>query len=204
MSEETREKILSACARVIARDGLNRFRMQSVASEANVSIGLLAYHFSDRDGLLKAALDQVTINAAARARGSFATAGNETSEATASMPGERLYALLAAEFGAAEKIRDGSIAWNELRAAAVFTPSLSSAVARSTSAWQRAVRDLVAEASPSVSKAEAEESALLLTTLVEGLSSRWLTDQLTVSDVQQALRSALTRFGFVHERDATV
>ncbi|MEB4613100.1 TetR/AcrR family transcriptional regulator, partial [Leucobacter sp. M11] len=60
MAADTRERILASCARVIARTGLARFRMSEVAREAGVSIGLLAYHFGDRDGLLQAALDEVT------------------------------------------------------------------------------------------------------------------------------------------------
>src|SRR5699024_3867109 len=43
MANDARERILGACARSIARSGLRGFRMQDVAREAGVSIGLLAY-----------------------------------------------------------------------------------------------------------------------------------------------------------------
>jgi AcrR family transcriptional regulator len=55
MGNDARERIIEACERVIARGGLRGFRMGDVAREAGVSIGLLSYHFGDRDGLLQAA-----------------------------------------------------------------------------------------------------------------------------------------------------
>lgn len=185
MAEDTRERILGACAGVIASSGLTGFRMSDVAREAGVSIGLLAYHFGDRNGLLQAALDEVTANAARRAG---AVPGADD-------PGARLAALLRSEFGDEPEIRAGSIAWNELRAAAVFDADRAAAVARSTTDWQRQIRDLVTATDPSRSPASAEAAALLLTALVEGLSGRWLTGQLSAASAQAAVDEALASLG---------
>ena len=186
MSNDARERILSACEQTIARSGIRGFRMQDVASAAGVSIGLLAYHFGDRNGLLQAALDHVTERAEDRARLSAA-------ESTAAV---RLSALLCSEFGDEPGVRAGSIAWNELRALAVFEPAQTAAVARSTSAWQLSVRQLVAEAvEDRGSDLDPAAAALMLTALVEGLSGRWLTGQLNASEAQESVREALRALG---------
>lgn len=199
MSEAARDRILDACARVIARNGLRRFRMQDVAREAGVSIGLLPYHFGDRDGLLQAALDRVNAGAADRAR---AEAGDEG-------PRERLRALLLSEFGDDPGVREGSTAWNELRAAAVFEPATAAALARSTAAWQGEVERLVREADPEPCggdpAASARAAALGLTALVEGLSGRWLTGQIGVAQARAAIDAALasTGLGPAEDRDGS-
>ena len=199
MSEGARERILSACTAVIARNGLAGFRMSDVAREAGVSIGLLPYHFGDRDGLLQAALDEVTASATRRA----------DAVPHARTPAARLEALLCSEFGEEEGIRAGSTAWNELRAAAVFDRDRAAAVARSTADWQRDVRELVAaaagdaaagdaaagDAAAGDAAAGAADRALALTALVEGLSGRWLTGQITAEEAQASVRATLAGLG---------
>ncbi|WP_025134018.1 TetR/AcrR family transcriptional regulator [Leucobacter sp. PH1c] len=194
MSEGARERILSACTAVIARNGLAGFRMSDVAREAGVSIGLLPYHFGDRDGLLQAALDEVTASATRRA----------DAVPHARTPAARLEALLCSEFGEEEEIRAGSTAWNELRAAAVFDRDRAAAVARSTADWQRDVRELVAAAAGDAARAAAAagdaaagsaDRALALTALVEGLSGRWLTGQITAEEAQASVRATLAGLG---------
>lgn len=193
MTNDARERILTACEQTIARAGIRGFRMQDVASTAGVSIGLLAYHFGDRDGLLQAALDHVTERAADRA----------THSADATTAATRLAALLCSEFGRDPEIRAGSIAWNELRALAVFEPAQAAAVARSTAAWQRTVHELIAEAvQDRGGDLDPAAAALILTALVEGLSGRWLTGQLSATQAQAAVRGALAGLGLGPESPA--
>ena len=182
MAHDTRDRILHACERSIARSGLSGFRMQDVAREAGVSIGLLSYHFGDRDGLLQAALDHVNASAAARA----------DRVPDRSSPADRLSALLCSEFGDDDGIRDGSIAWNELRAISVFEAPSAAALTRSTADWQGTVRKLISEVSADI---DADQTALILTSLVEGLSGRWLTGQLSAAGAQRAVRDALRGLG---------
>ncbi|QBE49709.1 TetR/AcrR family transcriptional regulator [Leucobacter triazinivorans] len=211
MANDARDRILEACERVIARAGLRGFRMGDVAREAGVSIGLLPYHFGDRDGLLQAALDHVNESAARRAAalpaadaGSTAAGAGSAAHSTTPAPlaGERLAALLCSEFGDDPQVRAGSTAWNELRAAAVFDADRAAAVARSTADWQRAVRDLVREATRdgephTTAAADPDAAALILTALVEGLSGRWLTGQIAAVEAQEAVRTALRAQGLL-------
>lgn len=178
MSSAARDRILDACERTIAETGLRGFRMTAVAREAGVSIGLLSYHFGDRDGLLQAALDRVNEGAAERA----------ARDPHAATPLAALTALLCSEFGQDPQIRAGSIVWNELRAAAVFTPSQAEALSRSTNSWQAVVQSLVAQAFAS---RDAATTTLVLTSLVEGLSGRWLTGQIEATEAHAALRATL-------------
>lgn len=186
-STESRERILQACERCIAQSGLRGFRMQDVAREAGVSIGLLSYHFGDRESLLQAALDHVNASAADRA-------GRIPNASSAA---ERLSALLKSEFGSEPQIRAGSIAWNELRAAAVFEPAGAAALKHSTAEWQNSVRSLIAESQPQL---DAEMAALTLTALVEGLSGRWLTGQITEKQAQNAVEASLFHLGISASR----
>lgn len=181
---DSRIRILQACERTIARSGLRNFRMQDVAREAAVSIGLLSYHFGDRDGLLQAALDHVNARSADRA--------DRTPHAND--PAQRLSALLCSEFGDDAQVRAGSIVWNELRAVSVFEAASAAALTRSTAEWQGAVQDLISEAQGSKASDPAA-TALLLTALVEGLSGRWLTGQITAAEAQEAVRDALSGLG---------
>lgn len=52
---ETQEAILDATMSCIVRDGLDGTSLRDVAREADVSLGLLSYHFDDRRALIVAA-----------------------------------------------------------------------------------------------------------------------------------------------------
>lgn len=197
---DARERILDACQRIIARDGLRGFRMQEVARDACVSIGLLSYHFGDRDGLLQAALDRVNAGTEDRA-------GSPEARTAAA----RLHDLLASEFGDGPGVREGSVVWNELRASAVFEPAQAVALRRSTEHWQDAITALIVEVgreheashpdgpddtgrqrtAPVDARLTAETAALALTAMVEGLSGRWLTGQITADAAREAIRETL-------------
>ncbi|NNE96708.1 MAG: TetR family transcriptional regulator [Acidimicrobiales bacterium] len=57
---ETQEQILDAAMQCIVRDGLDGATMRSVAREADVSLGLLSYHFDDKRSLIVAAFQLAT------------------------------------------------------------------------------------------------------------------------------------------------
>lgn len=52
---ETQEQILDAVMACIVRDGIDGASMRSVAREADVSLGLLSYHFDDKQSLIESA-----------------------------------------------------------------------------------------------------------------------------------------------------
>ncbi len=57
---ETQEQILDAAMSCIGRDGIDGASMRSVAREAEVSLGLLSYHFDDKRTLIVAAFQLAT------------------------------------------------------------------------------------------------------------------------------------------------
>lgn len=56
----TQEQILDAAMSCIGRDGIDAASMRNVAREADVSLGLLSYHFDDKRALIVAAFELST------------------------------------------------------------------------------------------------------------------------------------------------
>jgi AcrR family transcriptional regulator len=54
--DERREELLEAVWRVIARDGIERATIRTIAKETGWSSGVLAHYFSDKDEILASAL----------------------------------------------------------------------------------------------------------------------------------------------------
>lgn len=54
----TQNNILDAVQSVIVRDGLRATSMRQVALEADVSLGLISYHFNDKDRLIFATFER--------------------------------------------------------------------------------------------------------------------------------------------------
>ncbi len=52
----TRDKLIAAAFRAVARDGLADTNVKSIAAEAGVNPGLLHYHFASKNALLEAAV----------------------------------------------------------------------------------------------------------------------------------------------------
>ncbi len=57
---ETQEQILDAVGSVILREGIGGASMRTVAKEADVSVGLLSYHFDDKQTLILAVFQRAT------------------------------------------------------------------------------------------------------------------------------------------------
>lgn len=174
---DARERILLASRQEIAENGVRGLRIQQVAKRASVSLGLIYYHFTDRAGLLKATL--VDVDRAVQER---------SSQLESMLPADQLVTgMLAAEFGDDRSTRDDSVVWNEIRAIAVFETDLQTALAESTQDWQARLVEPLGRLG--IADAELLETATLLTSLVEGLSSRWLSDQLDTASAQRLVRA---------------
>lgn len=52
----TRDKLIDAAFRVVARDGLAEASVKAIAAEAGVTAGLTHYHFASKDALIEAAI----------------------------------------------------------------------------------------------------------------------------------------------------
>lgn len=171
---DAKTTILAATTACIARTGVRGLRVGDVATEAGVSPGLLYYHFTDRAGLLAATLDYIN----ARAGDHRAAASTER--------------LLLAELDDSSEVRRDSIAWNELRASAIFDPHLAKAIGGTTRSWN----DAIAASLPSgPSGYAAVDRAEILTTLVEGLAARWLSGAMTADRARGLLSAAMSALG---------
>lgn len=172
---DARERILLASRHEIARSGVRGLRVQRVAKRAGVSLGLVYYHFEDRAGLLNATIEAV--NTAVQERGPSATEHGTDS----------VIDLLVAEFEEDSDVRDDSVVWNEIRAIAVFETELQAALGRSTREWEQRLYAPLQKAG--VPEEELATTTTLLTALVEGLSSRWLSGQIDVTAAKTLIRA---------------
>ncbi len=57
---DTQEQILEAAMQCIVRDGIDGASMRNVAKEADVSVGLLSYHFDDKRSLIESTFQLAT------------------------------------------------------------------------------------------------------------------------------------------------
>lgn len=177
-----RESILQASATAIAERGVRGLRVSDIAEVAGVSPGLLYYHFKDRDGLLAAALTYINDQARAYRK---AASGSGASR-------EQLVEYILAEIQDTPEVLENSLAWNELRACAVYEEPLREPLARTSEQWTRETAEAirVAQAVGEIPDAvDPDTVAQALTALTEGLSSRWLTGEMTAEQARAHLRA---------------
>ncbi|MEV0333587.1 helix-turn-helix domain-containing protein [Nocardia sp. NPDC050717] len=171
---------MEAAVRVIAQHGVRGLRVEQLAAEAGVSTALIYYHFKDRGGVLRAALEHVN----QRAQDYTDQALSTTEE-----PRAQLENLLLLELRDETEVAMNSIAWGELRASAVFDPDLRDPLTATTRAWNDDVETLLARAGATAPALAAEH----LTALVEGLSERWHTGSITLDRARAVLTHAIAR-----------
>ncbi|MFD8664107.1 TetR/AcrR family transcriptional regulator [Streptomyces microflavus] len=187
---DRRTAILEAAATVIARRGVRGLRVEELAEEAGVSKALIYYHFEDRTGLLRRTLAFVN-NRAERYTAEQAAAGQPAAETPAGPPLRRLEQALLLELQDLPHVRENSTAWGELRASAVFDPELRGELALASVIWVREVADQLGEARPTAPESALTASAERLTALLEGLSARWLSGILPLTEARTRMREAI-------------
>lgn len=184
---DRQKSILEGAAQCIARNGVRGLRVHDVALEAGVSTSLLYYHFKDRDGLLAATLEHINGTAS-----DYRVEGAEGASAL-----ERLESHLLGEIQDRDQVWANSVAWNELRASAVFEPEIAGPLAQTTAVWHDDITALIRAVQDEDGLAadkDARKAAIVLTSLVEGLSGRWLTGELTADEARELLRDAIRTF----------
>ncbi|OBC07748.1 TetR family transcriptional regulator [Mycobacterium sp. 852013-50091_SCH5140682] len=182
-SRET--QILDAAVRVIATDGVRGLRIEKLAAQAGVSPALIYHYFSDRSGILRAALDAINANAQRYTDDEVRTAE----------PSAQICELLLLEMQRKDAVRQNSIAWGELRASAVFNEELRQPLKATTAAWNAQVAQLIRRAQTDLTVAahvQADDAAERLTSLVEGLSERWHSGSLTLARARALLSGAIS------------
>lgn len=181
-----KDHIVEAAATVIAAQGVRRLKVEDVAREAGTSTALLYYHFADRSGLIRAALEHANQQAP-----SMLDADEVDREQNART---WLVQALLAELDDAPAVRNNSVVWNEVSTSATFDPALREALQSVTDSWNAKVaRTVVAgQADGSIDPtADADELAEQLTCLVEGLSLRWLAGTLELQRARTLLAGSL-------------
>ncbi|MEU8922517.1 TetR/AcrR family transcriptional regulator [Kitasatospora sp. NPDC048545] len=181
---DRRTEILKAATRVIARRGVRGLRVGELATEAGVSTSLIYYHFTDRAGILRQTLQFISD------RADHYTADEGPAPRTED-PRADLERVLLRELQDSIDVRENSTAWGELRASAVFEPSLREDLARTTHTWVHDIAELLARADPTGTAPAHAAAAERLTILVEGLSVRWLSGSLPLDHARRLLRSAV-------------
>ncbi len=177
-------QILEAAVRVIAQDGVRGLRIEKLAAAASVSTALIYYHFKDRAGVLRAALEHIN----RRAQDYTEPALSDSD------PRVRVEQMLLRELQDTDEVRETSVAWGELRASAVFHPDLREPLCATTQAWNTDVEALIRagqQAGRVALGVDAAAAAVRLTALVEGISERWHSGSLTLDRARELLSGAI-------------
>jgi AcrR family transcriptional regulator len=181
----SRGAIVRAAAGAIARSGVRGMRVEEVAAEAGVSPALLYYHFENRAGLVRAALEHASEQAPSTALRERQPDGDGY---------EKLEAALLGELGDEAEVREAAVVWGEVSASAVFDPELRDAVRRVNDGWRghvaAGIRAGIDDGSIA-SDADPDETADVLISLVDGLCTRWLAGAIDQRHARKLLRDAL-------------
>ncbi|MCR1784006.1 TetR/AcrR family transcriptional regulator [Nocardioides carbamazepini] len=178
--ELTRAQILDATVAVIAREGTAGVRIDAVAAAAGVSTGLIYYHFSSRQVLVRAGLAEALERYPSQPR---SPGGRE--------PLTHLVEELQRHIGLPEDDGEsrGRVRTAGLQAA-VFDPELRPALTHSTELWEAVVARLVgrvrgAKANPVADASTAE----MLTAIGDGVRQRVLSGTLPRADAARLIAS---------------
>lgn len=180
-----REAIVAAVAHLIASKGVRGLRVEEVAAQAKVSPPLLYYHFKNRSGLIRAALERASLNAAV---------DPATSNGDGGTGYERVECSLLCEFADDDAVRDNAAVWNEVNASAVFDIALRADLEHANAAWRGALEEniLAGIADRSVrDEIEPKAVAEILASLVDGLCGRWLAGSLTPDEARRLVKITL-------------
>ncbi|MBA8926959.1 AcrR family transcriptional regulator [Kutzneria viridogrisea] len=180
---DRRTALLEAACRMIALRGVRGLRVDQVAREAEASTALIYYHFKNRQGLLAAVVEFVS----ERAFGYADAPGGRTAR-------DRVIDQLQLEFQDTDAVIENSAVWGELRAASVFDRELREVVREQTGRWVGDLEQAIANGQDEGSFAAAviaEDTAVRLTALVEGLAPRWLSGLITTARVHELLEAAV-------------
>jgi AcrR family transcriptional regulator len=168
-SELTRQNILEAALRLIARDGLGAVRMRAVANEAGVSLGVTTYHFPSRGDLLMAAFS-LHLSQTDAAGADFSERFGAAWRADAISLDGLTDAVVQLLSRFVHEERDSFIASHELTLELTRDPALASRVQDALSLHHRSVVQMV----EAVGSSEPELDADILSAALQGLALKWL------------------------------
>lgn len=180
-----RGAIVRATASAIAERGVRGLRIEEVAAAAGVSPALLYYHFENRAGLVRAALEYASEKAPSSSLRDPVDGGTGLA---------KLESALLAELADEEEVREAAVVWGEVSASAVFDDELREDVRRVTEEWRIYVADAIrAGVADGSIRADLDPDATadVLISLVDGLIARWLSGAIAHRRARGLLRDAL-------------
>lgn len=161
---DTQEQILDAVQAVIVRDGVRGASMRQVAQQADVSLGLISYHFDDKESLIAAAFERATTRL--REASEEVIAGIED-------PAARVRAFLRSSFD--EEFLEGD--YLRLRislwAVALTDDAIAAVDARFFEEYASALRGLIADARPDLDETEVRSRSIDAIALTNGIWLNW-------------------------------
>lgn len=162
---ETREQLLDAAVAVLAVRGLHGFTMRAVSAEAGCAVGLVNYHFQDKDALVVEAYQQIVDRLTIAS--SKAVADADTAE-------KRLIAFIDAVFAPEFLNVDYLTVRLSLWAAAASEPSVAALNTRFDRSYLERLTELLVAAHPSLTTARAEERATDIMVAQNGIWLSWV------------------------------
>lgn len=167
-AEEARNRILVAAADCIVRDGLVRVRMAGIAKEANVSSGLVHYHFATKE--------QLFVDVLAHSSAVSNALTEQALERAGSQPAPRLSAFLDRCLPSDELLTHDWRLWQELDLLCMRQPELAKVGAEVYETIYRSVAEIVTAGIESgvfdLAPEEARTVAESAVALCDGLGAR--------------------------------
>jgi TetR/AcrR family transcriptional regulator, transcriptional repressor of bet genes len=165
---DRREELLDATCTLIAQSGTRTLRIEDVARQAGVSIGLVYYYFKGRNQLVAEAFEH------ANRRVEDAFAARETGTGTGL---ERLVDRLLREIADDALATESWMIWAELTSGASENPGLRQLLDTAYDYWTSEIGKLlvIGQKDGSIpTTIDVADSAVRLTASVEGLGARWM------------------------------
>ena len=190
---ETQEQILSSTMDIIVREGLAKVSMRAVAQEAEVSLGLLSYHFEDKDNLILSAFRRASERLIAVADERMVSAGGDP-QAQITMT---LRAIMDPEFLGLEQYA----IWLTIWAAARTKPEVAKAEREFYDRLASQLFSAIAAACPEISAEQARDRTTDVMAFLNGLwinQARWGDDTALQRGLRRCEAMAL---GVAHEGD---
>lgn len=162
----SRQSIMTQLVEVIATEGTSGLTVREVAKRAGVSIGTVQHYFPTRAAMLIAAVDSI----------GEVTTGIYAEAAGRSDPADRLRAVCRLLVPSADSGAPGRV-WLAFAAQSLVDEAVAERYREIWRSLQRRLRDLLAEAVPQLSFADADREAAELLALLDGLAVAVLTDE---------------------------
>ncbi len=190
-SSATRAAILHAADRVLRTEGVHGFRVVAVAELAGISPGLIYYHFTNRDDLLRSTLGV-----------SLAACTPYIPPVDLRDPVERTVDALGKYLGIAGQGATIDRIYAEGMRTAVFDPSLLPTLHLTIERWEAVVRESLAASIPSAEPERLRVLTTALTALSDGLQQRIRSGVLDAETarplLEWAVRAAIANAGRDH------